>query len=254
MGFNAGLLGIGGGAIMVPVLTSLFFAMGLPFDQVVHLALGTSMASIMITSFASMRAYHQKKAVLWTIVKAMLPGVFLGTFFAAYLVHLVNPFLITLFFALFMLLVALQMFFIHPTHAPGKLPRSKELGVAGFTIGGLSTLVAIGGGSITVPYLTLRHVEPIKAIGTSAALGFPISFFATMGFIIHGFDISQLSQGLFGSIYLPAFFLITISSYFLAPVGVRFAHKLPTYILKRCFAILALFLSGWMFYDVYSHW
>ncbi len=246
VGIMAGLLGIGGGGIMVPVLTSLFLQQGISKDVVVHLALGTSMAAIVITSFSSFRAHHLKQAVLWHVVKKMTPGIILGAFLATFIVSYLSSLFLSIFFSLFMAYVALQMFLDIKPKPQRRLVGAQGLFLAGTGIGSISSLVSIGGGSLTVPFLVWQNIELKKAIGTSATIGFPISIAGTLGYIINGWSQSSFETYTFGYVFFPAVLLISLVSFFTAPYGVKLAHKLPVKRLKKIFALLLVFLSAKM--------
>lgn len=244
VGFMAGLLGIGGGGIMVPALTTIFLAQGVPVEQVVHMALGTSMASIIITSFASMRAHHKKGAVLWDVVKLMAGGVVLGTFAATFLASYMKSAQLAIFFAIFMGYVSIQMAIDKKPKPTRELSSPPLLFGAGTFIGIISALVSIGGGSLTVPYLVWQNVDVKKAIATSAAIGFPLSIAGTVGYILNGYlHTSNGADMMLGFVYLPAVVLISIMSYFTAPLGAKMAHNLPVAKLKKIFALLLMLLS-----------
>lgn len=244
VGFMAGLLGIGGGGIMVPVLTSIFLAKGVPVEQVVHMALGTSMASIVITSFASMRAHHKKGAVMWNVVKVMAGGVIIGTFAATFLATYMKSVQLAIFFAIFMAYVSIQMAIDKKPKPSRELSSSASLFSVGSLIGIVSALVSIGGGSLTVPYLVWQNVDLKKAIATSAAIGFPLSIAGTVGYIVNGMmHSSSGSEMMLGFVYLPGVVLISIVSYFTAPLGAKMAHTLPVGKLKKIFALLLMTLS-----------
>ena len=244
VGFMAGLLGIGGGGIMVPVLTSIFLAQGVPVEQVVHMALGTSMASIVFTSFASMRAHHKKGAVMWNVVKYMAGGVVIGTFAATFLATYMKSVQLALFFAIFMAYVSIQMAIDKKPKPSRELSAPSSLFGVGSLIGIVSALVSIGGGSLTVPYLVWQNVDLKKAIATSAAIGFPLSIAGTVGYIVNGMmHSSGGAEMMLGFVYLPGVVLISIVSYFTAPLGAKMAHTLPVGKLKKIFALLLMTLS-----------
>jgi uncharacterized membrane protein YfcA len=243
VGFMAGLLGIGGGGIMVPILTSIFISQGVPADKVVHLALGTSMSAIIVTSFASLRAHHAKDAVIWKIVKAMVPGVLLGTFLATFLVAYLTSLYLALFFAIFMAFVSVQMFLNKTPDPSRQLSGNIALSFVGSIVGGISALVSIGGGSLTVPYLAWQNINIKKAIGTSAAIGLPISIAGTLGYVLNGWGIGSGLTHSFGFVYLPAVILISITSFITAPFGAKLAHKMNISSLKKVFAFLLIILS-----------
>lgn len=243
VGFMAGLLGIGGGGIMVPVLTSIFLAQGVPVEQVVHMALGTSMASIVFTSFSSMRAHHKKGAVMWNVVKYMAGGVIIGTFAATFLATYMKSVHLAIFFAIFMAYVSIQMAIDKKPKPSRELSAPSSLFGAGSLIGIVSALVSIGGGSLSVPYLVWQNVDLKKAIATSAAIGFPLSIAGTVGYMINGMIHASSSEMMLGFVYLPGVVLISIVSYFTAPLGARMAHTLPVGKLKKIFALLLMTLS-----------
>ncbi len=241
VGFFAGLLGVGG--IMVPVLTSYFLYKNVSVESVVHLALGTSMASIIMTSASSLYAHQKHQGVVWNIVKTMAPAVLIGTFAATYLVTLTNARHLVIFFAIFMTCASIQMFFNVQPKPSRTSPGKVVLLSAGGGIGAISAVVAIGGGSLTVPFLAWYNVPLKKAIGTSAAIGFPIAIAGTLGYLINGWSSDYQQDYLFGFIYLPAVLLISLVSYFTAPLGARLAHKLPVSVLKKVFAVFLLLLG-----------
>ena len=243
VGLMAGLLGIGGGALMVPILTSIFLLQGVPTEKVMHLALGTSMASIIATSFASLRAHHKVDGVIWDIVKRMAVGVVLGTFCSTFFASYISSLYLAVFFVVFMVLVAVQMFFNQKPQLSRELPSTAKLLMAGSGIGAVSALVSIGGGSLMVPYLTWQNVEIKKAIGTSAAIGLPISIAGTLGYLVNGWGMTSTENYTFGFIYLPAVLLISTASFFTAPIGAKLAHNLPVAVLKKCFALLLILLA-----------
>lgn len=251
VGFMAGLLGIGGGGILVPVLTTIFIYQGFAMDNVVHIALGTSMACIMVTSFSSLRAHHANGAVIWQLVKAMAPAIVAGTFLATFVAAQISSQGLAIFFSVFMAYVAAQMFRSRKIQASGAGAAKAELGLVAFGIGAISALVSIGGGSLTVPYLTWRNTDIRKAIGTSAALGFPIAVTGTVGYLINGIAAGGANpQYTFGFVYLPAVLLVTIPSFFTAPIGARLTQTLPVQTLKKIFGVLLLGLSLKMLFSV----
>jgi uncharacterized membrane protein YfcA len=243
VGVMAGLLGIGGGGILVPVFTTLFIYQGFPKDSVVHIALGTSMACIAVTSFSSMRAHHANGAVIWSLAKVMTPGIIVGTFAATFLAATLSSKVLAIFFSLFMAYVSYQMFRNRKAHAGSGHASKTELRLVALGIGAISALVSIGGGSLTVPYLNWRSVEIRKAIGTSAALGFPIAITGTLGYLINGMLNAASTEYTWGFIYLPAVLLVSIPSFFTASFGARLTQRLPIQTLKKIFGVLLVLLS-----------
>lgn len=252
VGFFAGLLGVGGGGIMVPMLTSLFLSEGVPKDQVVHLALGTSMAAITVTSVSSLRAHHAHGAVLWPVVRRITPGILLGTFLGTFLASRIASASLAIFFTIFMSYVAFQMLAGLKPKPARELPGAAGLTAVGLFIGGISALVAIGGGSLTVPFMTCCNVKVQRAIGTSAAIGFPIALAGTAGYLVNGLGREGTLDYAVGFIYVPAFVLVSLTSTLTAPLGARLAHRLPVSTLKRIFAIVLLLLCAKMLSGVFG--
>lgn len=242
-GFFAGLLGVGGGVIVVPVLGMLFAGLGFPAGEVLHLALGTSMAAILFTSVSSLRAHHAHGAVLWPAMFGMTPGVLAGTLFGAQLAARISSRALAIFFVGFMLFVAVQMLANFRPAPSRRLPGRTGLAAAGLGIGAVSSLAAIGGGALTVPFLIWCNVRPHTAIGTSAAVGLPIAVGGSIGYVWNGWGHAGLPVGSLGFIYLPALACILAASVLTAPLGARLAHRLPVRTLKRIFAAVLILLA-----------
>ncbi|MEZ5480548.1 MAG: sulfite exporter TauE/SafE family protein, partial [Thiolinea sp.] len=192
VGFFAGLFGVGGGGIMVPVFTTLFALQGIPFEHLVHVSLATSMAAIVMTSVASLRAHQKHGAIQWPIVRGITPGILVGTFGAALLAGYVPSLPLAIFFVVFMAYVAVQMWLNIKPKPSRQLPGPLGLAGVGGVIGGVSALVAIGGGSLSVPFMTWCNVKIQQAIATSAAIGLPIALAGTVGYIISGWNAQGL--------------------------------------------------------------
>jgi uncharacterized membrane protein YfcA len=250
-GFFAGLLGVGGGAIMVPVLALMFAAQGVPAEHLMHLALGTSMAAIVFTSISSLRAHHAHGAVQWPIVRSIAPGVLLGTFLGAQLASIVPTRPLAIFFVVFMSYVAFQMLANIKPQPSRQLPGNLGMFAVGNGIGVVSALVAIGGGSLSVPFMTWCNVKMHHAIGTSAAIGLPIAVAGTAGYLVGGWGASQLPAWSFGYIYLPALAGCVVASMLTAPLGARAAHRLPVATLKKIFAGVILLLLAKMVHGLF---
>ncbi|GAB2180799.1 sulfite exporter TauE/SafE family protein [Denitratisoma sp. agr-D3] len=250
-GFFAGLMGVGGGGIIVPLLAMMFTAQQFPAEHIMHMALGTSLATIVFTSISSLRAHHQHGAVLWPVVKAITPGVALGTFLGAQVVGLVSTQFLAIFFVLFMAYVSVQMIVNAKPKPSRELPGPGGMFAVGSGIGGVSALVAIGGGSLSVPFMTWCNVRMHHAIGTSAAIGLPIALAGTVGYLVSGYGIGHLPPASLGFIYLPALALMVAASVTTAPFGARLAHRLPVAVLKRIFAAVLLLLSAKMLHSLF---
>jgi len=253
VGFIGGLLGIGGGAVIVPVLTTLFIYQGFSDATLVHLALGTSMASIVLTATSSAYAHHKRGSVRWDLVKTLAPGVIIGTFAATFLASQVSAKPLSLFFVIFMLYMSFNMLFANKKEQINRdMPNKIITLIVGFCIGTISALVAIGGGILSVTFMSnWCSIKIHNAIGTSAAIGFPIALAGALGYLFNGLGSSNLPAYSLGFIYLPAFILINSASVFTAPIGAKVAHKLPVASLKKLFACLILILCANMLYKLF---
>lgn len=243
VGLLAGLFGVGGGIVIVPMLVLAFDWQNIPHASGMLLALGTSMASIAFTSISSSLAHHRRGAVDWNIVKAVAPGIVVGTLCGSQVAPLLPAGLLKGFFVLFLFYVAAQMFLNKKPKPSRQLPGFKGMSLAGVIIGVVSSLVGIGGGTLSVPFMVWHNVPMHRAVGTSAAIGFPIAVAGGCGYIISGFDATGLPPWSFGYVYLPALLGILAASMLTAPLGARLAHTLPVPLLKRIFACLLLVMA-----------
>src|SRR6185295_340445 len=239
VGFLAGLFGIGGGMIMVPMLVFVFTAKGFPAEHMMHLSLATSMATIVFTSLSSVRAHHTHDAVDWRVARAMAPGIVAGALAATLVAGFVPTRPLAVFFALFMLYASLQMFFEVKPKPSRQLPGAGGLFGVGAGIGALSSVLAAGGAFLSIPFLVRCNVPLKRAIGTAAANGFPIAVAGTIGYILNGLRVSGLPDGSLGFVYLPALAIVVAASMPMAPLGAKLAHRLPV---KRLRIVLALML------------
>lgn len=249
-GVFAGLFGIGGGGIMVPVLTFLFARQQFPADQLLHMALATSMAAIVPTAMASLLAHHKHRAVLWPVVIKIAPGILIGTFAGTFFASFLPAPPLAVFFSCFMAFVALQMVIDRKPKASRQLPGVPGLSSAGTGIGVISALVAIGGGTLTVPFLVWCNTSLPVAIGTSAAIGLPIALSGALGYILNGWDQLNMPDYTLGYVYWPAVLAMASMSFFTAPLGARLAHRLRISLLRKLFALLLVSLSMQMLYVV----
>ncbi|MGC2049331.1 MAG: sulfite exporter TauE/SafE family protein [Gallionella sp.] len=249
-GFLAGMFGVGGGLVLVPVLIFLFDSQQFPAEHLMHLALGTSMAAILFTSLASLRAHHQHGAVNWRVVRNITPGILLGTGFGALLAASIPTGGLAIFFALFVYTVAAQILLDVRPHASRQLPGAAGMTLTGIITGCLSSLVSIGGGSIVVPFLVWCNISLRNAIGTSAAIGFPVAVGGTIGYVSIGMNIPFLPAYSLGYVYLPALIWIALASSITAPLGAKATHRMQSSLLRNLFALLLLVLATKMLWKV----
>ncbi|MES2256966.1 MAG: sulfite exporter TauE/SafE family protein [Pseudomonadota bacterium] len=242
-GILAGLLGVGGGTVIVPVLTFIYAAQLFPPEYTLHLALGTSMASILFTSIASLRSHHRRGAVNWAVVRQLTPGIVIGTLIGVWLTAHMSSKLLKLIFVCFAYFVAVQMLMNIKPKPSRQLPDGGGMLASGGAIGVVSSFVGIGGGTLSVPFMTWCNVPLHTVIGTSAALGFPIAAAGALGYIVNGWHVAGLPAHSLGFVYLPALVAIAGASVLTAPLGARMAHALPVAKLKKMFALL-LFIVG----------
>ena len=243
-GFVAGLLGVGGGLIIVPVLVFIFAAQHFPEQYAMHLALGTAMASIIFTSVSSFRAHHAHGAVNWQIWRDIGPGIIIGTFLGTVLAAFLSAYFLKIFFVAFVFYAGTQMLLDIKPKAARALPGWFGMYLAGNVIGAVSSLVGIGGGTLSVPFMTWCNVKLHQAIGTSAAIGLPIAIAGTLGYIANGWGVrAALPEHSFGFVYVPALAAIVATSMLTAPLGAKLAHRLPVKQLKKIFAFL-LYVLG----------
>ena len=243
-GFVAGLFGVGGGMVIVPVLVFSFTAQGLSPTILTHLAIGTSLATITVTSISAAWTHHQRGAVLWPVVKKLAIGLLIGSVIGAQIAHAIPARQLEIIIGCFALLTAAQMF----TGWKGKLsdmplPNAAGLATAGGGIGVASAIFGIGGGTFTVPYLTLHGVAMANAVACASACGLPIALAGAVGFIYAGWHEALLPSGAVGFVYFPAFLGISTTSLIFARLGATLAHRLPADTLKKLFACLLLLVG-----------
>lgn len=243
VGWLGGLFGIGGGMILVPVLLFLFDAQNFADANQLHLALGTAMATILFTSLASLRKHHHHGAVNWLFVRHITPGILLGTALGAVLTTHIPANYLAIFFALFVYFAAAQILLDIAPHAARQLPHPAGISLFGVFTGCLSSLVSIGGGTFIVPFLIWCNVKLRHAIGTSAAVGFPVALGGSIGYVITGWSQTNLPSPHFGYIYLPALLWIALASIITAPLGAKAAHRMKVDKLRKLFAMLLVIIA-----------
>lgn len=242
-GFLGGLFGIGGGTVLVPALYWLFEAQGLPQASLMHLALGTAMATILFTSLASLRQHLHHGAVDWQVFRRITPGILLGTALGAFSAAWIESRFLMVFFALFVYFAAAQILLDIKPHAARELPGMAGIRLFGAFTGWLSSLVSIGGGTVVIPFLIWCNVPLRRAIGTAAAIGFPVAVGGTLGYIAIGWPLAALPQPHLGFVYLPALLWAALASALTAPLGAKAAHRINVSLLRKGFAMLLLALA-----------
>ncbi len=256
-GILAGLFGVGGGTIIVPALLLCFTWQGVPTDMQTHLAIGTSLAVISLTSISSTLTHHRLGAVRWPLVFWLAPGIMIGVWCGAYIAAMMAGLQLQRLFGLFAWVIALQMWFEwqpgqasaavssnKPNAADNHAPNKGALGVAGLCIGALSALFGIGGGSLTVPFLCWSRVRMQAAVATAAACGFPLALVGAAAYAFQGWHRADLPEHTLGFVYLPAMLGVGISSLPCARIGARLAHRWSARTLKRAFAGFLLLIGG----------
>jgi len=251
-GLLAGLFGIGGGMVIVPALIYIFKTQGVPEAALTHIGIGTSLATIIVTSISSLRAHHSKGAVNWSIWKRMAPGLVIGSLLGAAIASIIHGDSLQAIIGIGAFLVGLKILFMKNKSLEdddlSKLPSSiGQTGLGGF-IGVVSAIFGIGGGTLTVPILSYCGLKIKNAVGTSAACGLPIASAGAIGFLVFGQLVGPnlkeaLPNGIIGFVHIYAFVCVSFASFFTARIGVKLAHKLPAATLKKAFAVLLLIVG-----------
>jgi len=247
VGFIAGLFGMGGGAVIIPALLFVFGAQHFPPEAAMHQAVATSLACILLASITSMFEHHQHGAVDWTVVRRLAPGIVAGGLLGTTLVSQLPTATLKLLFMVFLLYVSINM--LRPKAAPNaarELPGRAGMSLAGGVIGFVSALVGIGGAAISVPFMVFCNVRIHRAIGTSAALGFPIAASGTVGYVLGGWHQPGLAPYSLGYVHLPSVAALSAMSMLVAPMGARAAHRLPVGTLRKVYALFLLLVTARM--------
>ena len=243
-GLLAGLFGIGGGLVIVPTLAILFRAQGVPAELVMLMAVATSLATIILTAIASVSAHHRLGSVVWAKVYSLSPGIMVGAMLGAVVAKHISADALRYILVVFLLYVAIQMAFqVKPK--PDRIKQSKALDfLAANIIGLLSSIVGIGGGTLTVPYLISGQMLMRNAVAVASACGLPIAVSGTISYAILGWNALDLPEWSLGYVYLPVFFGTGLSSLVTAPIGAKLAHTLPAAKLKRYFSLLLFVMAA----------
>ena len=246
VGFLAGLLGLGGGMTMVPLLTLVFTRQGFAPEHVVHMAIATATATILFTSIASMREHHRHGAILWPVVVGLAPGIILGSLVGPQIVGGMSTAAVSAFFGVFVTLAATNILLDRKPKPTRELPGHAGLLAVGSGIGLIASMVGAGGAFLSVPFMTACNVKMRNCVATSAALGLPIAIAGTIGFVVAGLSEPGLPPHSIGYVYVPALLAIVAASVISAPIGARAAHRWPVKTLKRSFAFVLYVLAAYM--------
>ena len=241
-GTMAGLLGIGGGIIIVPVVSLILEAQGISTDIVIKVAVGTSLATIMVTAISSVYAHNRKGAVDWKIFKALTPWILLGTVAGTIIVDRMPGEILYVAFILFLYAAATRLA-IGNVVGHHKLPGTPGMAIVGTINGTVSAMMGIGGGVINVPFLTYCSVPIKRAIATAASIGLPLATISAIGFAITGQNEAGIPAASIGYINMPIFASVVASSIVFAPLGARLAHTLPERTLNIFFSIFLFIMA-----------
>ncbi len=249
VGVLAGLLGIGGGLVVVPALVFLLPKAGVSPEIVMHIALGTSLATIILTSFSSALSHIKLGNVDMFAVKWLIPGVLIGGYFGSTVAEWIPHQYLPKVFGVIVILLSVQMYRSIRRTAVHPMPNPVITSLCGGGIGVVSSLVGIGGGSLSVPFLNRHGVEMRKAVGSSAVCGFGIAITGMLGFVVTGSQATDLPEYSWGYVYLPALISIAITSMLTTRVGAKLSAQLPTAQLKRIFAVFLMFVAVTMLFQ-----
>ncbi len=252
-GLTAGLLGVGGGIVMVPAMVITFEALGFDAEAYQHVAVGTSLAVIIVTGLASARAHHRRGAVMMDVVRLWAVPIMLASLAGALMARVYSGDVLRMIFGVVALLVAINIVLPLQKMLMGNLRDSPMTHrISAVVVGYISALMGIGGGSLSVPTLAAFGHPMHKAVGTGAALGVLIAVPGTLGFLISGWGASNLPPFTIGYINLPALVLIGATATFMAPIGAALAHRLDQVVLKRVFAVYLIVIGGRMIWQALS--
>ncbi len=241
-GYLAGFLGIGGGFVVVPALTLLFMQNPETAPWAIHMAVGTSLATMLVTSLSSIYAHHRKSAIRWPLVRDLTPGLLVGAVLGAFIADILEPEVLVRVVGVFAVLAGLQLILGRKPEAERPLPGQPGLSLAGLVIGGVSSLIGIGGGALTGPWQLWHGVRAQNAVATSAACGYPNAIAGSLSFLVLGLG-GDMPRGAVGYIHLPAFAGIAVASALAAPLGAATVHRLPPLTVRRIFGVFLVLVG-----------
>jgi len=239
-GLVAGLLGVGGGIIVVPILILCFESQGFSSQILTHMAIGTSLATIVFTSASSIIHHHRMGSVLWPVFRPMALGIAFGAILGVLTVVQLDGLILKKLVGFFAIIVALRMWFKTAIKGTHRLPDRSVLVAVGVFVGWVSSMFGIGGGTVTVPYLNRCRLEMKQVVGTAAACGFPIAVLGSVTNAVVGMGVDGRPDWSVGFIYLPALLSVVMTSMYFAKVGARWANRMPSDMLRHIFAALLL--------------
>ncbi len=250
-GVMSGLFGIGGGVIVIPALAAIFLHYAaIPQNAEMQMAVGTSLAIMIVTSLSALYAHYKREAVRWDIFFRMLPGLAIGAIIGAFIAHFLSSNILKIIFSGFLFIIGVRMALNRETHEGKKPVSSLVTQIAALLIGVLSSLLGIGGGVLLVPFLLYSQMDIRAATGTSIACGLSVGIVATICFMIAGLFTLIPVEWSTGYIYWPAFLGISVASALFAPLGAMLAHKLPKEFLKRIFGWFLLVMACDMLFSL----
>ncbi|MBT8046903.1 MAG: sulfite exporter TauE/SafE family protein [Xanthomonadales bacterium] len=241
-GYMAGFLGIGGGFVVVPALTYLFMQDPAMAPWAIHMAVATSLGTMLVTSLSSIVAHHRKGAIRWGLVRSLAPGLVVGAVMGAMVADRLDGDTLVRVVGVCAILAGLQLLLARQPEGERSLPGQPGVTVVGFIIGSISSLIGIGGGALTGPWQLWHGVRAQNAVATAAACGYPIAIAGTLAFIVFGFG-NRLPAGALGYVHVPAFLGIALTSAIAAPFGVATVHRLPPSTVKRVFGIFLILVG-----------
>lgn len=241
-GYLAGFLGIGGGFVVVPSLTYLFLQNPATAPWAIHMAVATSLATMLVTSLSSIIAHHRKGAIRWALVRSLTPGLVAGAVLGAMIADRLNGEVLVRVVGVFAILAGLQLLLTRKPAGEKPLPGQPGVSAVGGIIGAISSLIGIGGGALTGPWQMWHGVRPQNAVATAAACGYPIAIAGTMAFVIFGIG-GDLPSGALGYVHVPAFLGIALTSAIAAPFGVATVHRISPGSVKRVFGVFLVLVG-----------
>jgi uncharacterized membrane protein YfcA len=241
-GFLAGYLGIGGGLVLVPVLTWLLSRDPATASHATHMAVATSLSTMLLTSLSSILAHHRRGAVSWPLTRQLAPGLLVGALCGALVADQLSSATLAAVFGVFALVVGLHMLLGRKPDVHGQPADGTRNTLAGVIFGAISSIVGIGGGSLTAPWFMWHGTRPQQAIATAAACGYPIAVMGSLSYAWLGRDAIAVPWSL-GYVYLPAFLGISAFTVLAAPLGAAAVHRTAPGQVRRLFGIFLMLMA-----------